>query len=161
LGDLLGDPRFPDTDRLNDRREHYEKALQRLDPLADQNPDVVDYQTERAAVFLALGDVETQAGNTKAARAAMERAKEVYSNLVAKFPGVARHQRDLAVTLRELAREQSADDAVKAAENLAQAVRLLTELVKQYPEDADFAEQLEATRQITLGTPSSNEGAKG
>jgi tetratricopeptide (TPR) repeat protein len=146
LGDLLS---LVSEDRTADRRKYYEQALARLDPLAEQNPDVVDYQTERAATLLNLFDAESVAGNSAAARSAIERARDVYWRLVEKFPDRPRHKRDLAVALRELAREQLNEGDQKASENLAKATSLLSELVDRYPDDADFAEQLEATKQLT------------
>jgi tetratricopeptide (TPR) repeat protein len=146
LGDLLS---LVSEDRTADRRKYYEQALARLDPLAEQNPDVVDYQTERAAALLNLFDAESASGNSAAARSAIEGARDVYLRLVERFPDRPRHKCDLAVALRELAREQINESDPKASENLAEATRLLSQLVERYPEDADFAEQLEATKQLT------------
>jgi serine/threonine protein kinase/tetratricopeptide (TPR) repeat protein len=145
LGDVLSD------DRVAERRTWYEKSLDRLEPLARQNPDVIGYQTARAEVLLNLFELEMQAGNAAAARAALQRARDIYKPLVERFPGAPRYQRDLAVTLRELAiMEDAAGEAKTAADDLAAAIRYLTALVEKYPQEADYTQQLEDTKAVML-----------
>jgi tetratricopeptide (TPR) repeat protein len=65
LGDVLSD------DQANERRRLYQAALDRLQPLAQQNPDVVAYQADQASLQMNLFGLELQAGDFAAARAAL------------------------------------------------------------------------------------------
>jgi len=76
LGDLLGD------DRIAQKRQCYEDALSRFEPLAQQNPGVVEYQTERAASLLSLSNLESQIGKCRR--------------------GFAQHWREHAIVIRSL-----------------------------------------------------------
>jgi hypothetical protein len=52
------------------------------------------------------------------------------------------------MTLRDLAIEQeAAGDSKGAAENLGEAIRILTQLAERYPDNTDYAQQLESARQ--------------
>jgi hypothetical protein len=120
--------------------------------LAEQNPEVVEYQTERAGIYMNLAYLEIGAGeqgDAAALKAALEQARNIFLPLVARFPTVPRYRRNLAVTLRELAFEQHADGNAKlAAESLAESRRLLDELVQQYPQEAEYAAQLAETSAV-------------
>ena len=71
---------------------------------------------------------------------------------VDRYPQVPRYQRDLAVTLRELAIEQAAAGAKdEARRNLSHARQILDELVAKYPQDEQYAEQLQITSEVELG----------
>jgi serine/threonine-protein kinase len=134
-------------------REQYQKAIALLEPLARQNGDVIDYQVELAGLLFDLSLLESDDGNSPAARAALERARNILRPLAERFPENARCQRDLGMTLRDLALEQqAAGDAKAAAENLGQAVRILKELVETFPGNADYAQKLEAAKAVTLGS---------
>jgi tetratricopeptide (TPR) repeat protein/tRNA A-37 threonylcarbamoyl transferase component Bud32 len=149
LADVLSD------DQADERRRLYQAALDRLQPLAQQNPDVIDYQTNQAGLLMNLFDLELQAGNSQAARDSLQRAKAILKPLVERFPAVARYQVDLAITLRELAIEQdAAGQSKEAGENLGEALRLFTALVEQNPQDADLAEELAKTKAVMLSSPS-------
>ncbi len=142
-------------DRLSDQpdvaRSWYGQALARLNPLARQNPDVVDYQTEQAGIYLNLAGMELDAGNAPAGLAALAAAREILQPLAQRYPQVPRYQRDLAVTLRELAVEQdAAGQNTEARKNLAEAIRILETLVATYPDDRQYQAQLKIAGEIEL-----------
>lgn len=146
LGDILSD------ERTAERRQYYQKALGRLEPLALENPAVVDYQMDRAGLLLNLFDLELTEGNTAEARAAIEGARDIYAALAKRFPDDGWCLRDLAVALRELAKVQdAAGEGQTAADNLKRAIEILDGLVSGNPQEAEYADALEATKAVMLG----------
>jgi hypothetical protein len=152
---FLGDVNVKGKQQPQAARQYYQQALARLNPLAQQNPEVVEYQTERGGIYMNLAYLEIGAGDqgdAAALKAALEQARDIFAPLVGRFPTVPRYRRNLAVTLRELAFEQHADGDVKlAGESLAESKRLLEELVSQYPQETEYAEQLAETNAVELG----------
>lgn len=151
LGGILPD------DRLPERRQWYEKALARLGPLAEKNPEVLDYQKDRAAVLLDLSELEATAGDLAQAIDALRRAEAIYAPLAARFASDASLQRDYALTLRELARHELASkDEASARRHVEQALRIFDALVEANPQNADLRAHREAARQIqqALSQPS-------
>jgi len=145
LGDLVG------KQQPQGGREWYRKALDRLEPLARQNPGVIDYQTEQAGLWMNLSKLEQEAGETEAAQAALTSARQILTPLAQQFPAVPRYQRDLAATLREMAVvEHNSGEEKSAAVNLAEALRILTALVARYPNEGDYLAQLKLTQEIKL-----------
>ncbi len=145
LGDLLR------TDRPDEARRRYQQASDGLDTLIQQNPDVVDFQTERAGIFMTLTQLEFDAGNGAAVLSNLDQARGILQPLVDRFPRVPRYQQDLAVTLRELAiQEDAAGKQAQAREHLAQAVKMLGELAARYPDEAMYAEQLAEAKAVSL-----------
>ncbi len=145
LGDLLR------VDQPDEARKRYTQASDSLAELVQQNPDVVDFQTERAGILMSLVQLEFDAGNGAGVLQNLEQARRILQPLVDRFPEVPRYQQDLAVTLRELAiQEQAAGNKVAAREHLAQALRLLTELTRQFPEEPAYAEALAEAKAVEL-----------
>jgi serine/threonine protein kinase len=143
LGGVLPD------EQTDQRRQWYQKALAQLTPLAEKNPEVVDYQKEQAAVLLDLYELEWGAENTAAAAAAVKQAQALYAPLAARFPTDARVQRDYAVTLRERARTDLASgDRTAAHQHLEEAIRLLDALIAANPENPQLAEHRAAAIQL-------------
>jgi hypothetical protein len=128
-------------------------GLKRLDKLVRENPDVAEYQSLQAGILLALYDLEKNENNSAAARVALERAWRAFGELVEKDPSNAMYQRDLAIALRELAKEKdAAGDRKAAAEDLQEAMRILTELAKAHPEQNDFQLRLQETQDVKLSS---------
>src|SRR5206468_1710630 len=118
LGDVISKTR-PD-----EARDWYQKALQRIGPLAQQNSKVVNFSIEWAGVYLNLSDLERKTEDLAAAQAALERARDILKPLAEQSTPVARCQRDLAVTLRQLSKIQTANSEMKAAaQSLMEASR--------------------------------------
>jgi len=140
-------------DRPDEARLRFQQAIDRLQPLAEQNPAVIDYQVERATLLHDLALLEFGADNGPAARRALLQARDILRRVADRFPAVPRYQRELAAVLRDLAIEHSAAGEAQAAqEHLRQALDLLGQLVQRYPNDAELAEQL-ADTQSALGPP--------
>lgn len=139
---------LPDTE-TDQRRAWYEKALARLGPLAEKNPDVLDYQKERAAVLLDLFGLEWEAGNPEKAAQALVQAEAIYAPLAARFPADAGLQCDYAVTLRELARtDLAAGDRTAAHKHLEEAIRLFDRLIAANPDNSQLQEHRAVALQL-------------
>jgi len=142
VGDLLRQ-----SQKWDDARPWYQKALDQIEPLAQQNPDVIDYQTERAALLMSSFELEQAAGNAAIAQGALDRARDTFRKLATDFPEVPNYQRDLAVSLRELAiLERKKADPLAAKSHFEEALTILDELARRYPQDAEFAQQLTDTK---------------
>ena len=76
--------------------------------------------------------------------------------LARRFPGVAGYRLELAIALRELALAQHVlGQTTIATENLDEAIRVLTALTEQYPQIAEYGDELDATKAVTLAPPQS------
>lgn len=145
LADLLPD------EQAQQRRQYYQKALSRLEPLAAQNPAVAQFQTERAGVYLNLFQLELLAGNADQAQHALERARSSYQSIIERNPDELWVQRDLAVTLRELAKLQDASGhKLEARSSLEDAIQILKKLVAQKPDQPEFAEALADAQAVAI-----------
>jgi serine/threonine protein kinase len=121
---------------LDEAKQYYLKALERAEPLARLNPEVVEYSADWAGVYMNLFELESRAGNATAAISTLEKARDILAPLVKQFPTEARCQGDLANTLRELAALQSQQSDNKAAKkNLEEALHIARDLVKQHNQE--------------------------
>jgi hypothetical protein len=82
----------------------------------------------------------------------LERSQDILRGLTKRLPSDPWHQRDLAVTLRELAKlDDAAGNVAASIKNLSEAKTILARLVEQYPNEAAYAQQLEETMAVKLG----------
>jgi tetratricopeptide (TPR) repeat protein len=129
--------------------ETLHKSLKLLDPLARNNPTVVDYQFDLAGLRLTLGAAHRAHGVHGAqaeALAAFEQAREILQPLVDRTPDSIRFRRELAVALRELAVELVAAGRVPEARGHLDSSRVyLEQLVSEHGEDEDFRLHLAET----------------
>jgi tetratricopeptide (TPR) repeat protein len=152
LADLLR------SNRPDEARERYRQALDGLEKLAEQNPDVTEFQTERAGIYMTLSQLEFAADNGVAVMTNLDQARAILQPLVARFPAIPTYHSDLAITLRELAIQQHAlakarEDAkqeAQAREHLEESVRLWTDLAAKYPDEPAYAEELKITQEVVL-----------
>src|SRR5205814_4026409 len=127
VGDVLR------TEKPDEARSWYQRAIEVSGRLAQDNPRVPEYSLDWAAVFVSLANLESTAGNKPRAVQALERARGILVPVSTRFKTVARCQQDLAITLRQLAAiERAQGDALAAAKNLEEAAGILHGLVEQY-----------------------------
>lgn len=139
---LLGD--LSSTSDVAAAREWYGRARARLKPLADQNPDVVDYQADLAGLELNRGYLDSDDGQSTAAVAAFSAATEILAPLGTGPDALPRHRRDLAVALRALGSEQIvAGQREQGVTNLQRSRDEFAQLAKDFPDDPDYAQQLQ------------------
>lgn len=149
LGDLLS------TSDVAAAREWYGKARSRLKPLADQNPDVIDYQADLAGLELNRGYLDSDDGQSTAAVAAFSAATEILTPLGTGQDALPRYRRDLAVALRALGSEQIvAGLRDQGIANLQRSRDEFTQLSKDFPDDPDYAQQLQEIAEALKATPS-------
>jgi len=121
----------------------YEQAQQRLEPLARANPNVPQYQSALACVYLNLGGMHLQEQQAGPARDALDKARSMLEPLVVATQGDPQCRRDLAVTLGALARLYIfAGKQADARSKLESAWRSLRELAAAFPDTRDYAERL-------------------
>jgi serine/threonine-protein kinase len=122
------------------------RARKELEVLVARNPDVPDYQLNLAGLILNVADRHLRNDQLDAAAGEFRAAVELLERLLSKHK-LAPASRDLAVALRGqaevLARREKPAEALVL---LRRAQRILEDLVKQYPGNADMAAQLAETR---------------
>jgi eukaryotic-like serine/threonine-protein kinase len=113
--------------------------------LTDRNPDVSEYQAALAATYISLADGQELTVEIET----IGKARGILGELVEAYPENAQFRRDRAVTLRTLAHLQHAAGQIDTARvNLRSALDDLTTLAARFPDNKDFADQLEVTRQV-------------
>jgi serine/threonine protein kinase len=141
---LLGD--LASTEDVAVAREWYAKARARIKPLAEQNPEVVDYQVELASLGLNRGYLDSDDGQTAAAIAAFNEACAILAPLAESPAALPRHRRELALARRALGAEQiHFGQRSDGLANLRRARDELSRLAQDFPGDADYAQQLQET----------------
>jgi len=125
--------------------ELYQRALGRMERLAQSNPSVPEYQASLAGLLMNLGVLESAQGGT-AATESLDRAAAILTKLVGEYAAVARYRRDLAVTLREIAAcRSSAGEHEEARTALEAAQTHLAALAEAFPENDEYKALLSET----------------
>jgi serine/threonine-protein kinase len=138
---LLGDLKRTDPAQA---AQLYEDACDRLDDLVERNPDVPNFRYERARAYMNFGQMPQEPG---AAVRRLDTAKSVLAKLAQQFPQVAAYRRDLALAQRALAgAEQKNGQNEASRKDLGESIDLLEQLVKEFPEDQEYALELAASR---------------
>lgn len=139
---LLGD--LASVDDVAAARSWYEKARARLKPLAEQNPEVVDYQADLAGLELNRGYLDSDDGKSEAAIVAFAEACRLFAPLGEAASALPRHRRNLAMAWRALGAEQvQAGQREMGLANLRRARDELQKLMTEFPDDPDYAQQLQ------------------
>lgn len=127
----------------------YRRALAELEPLARQNPLVVEFQVDLAGVYMNLAFLQRDLlPESPASLQSFEQARVVLEALHEKYGAVPRYQHDLAVTLRELGLDQwFAGEKSTGRKNVERARDMLRALVEQYPKDTNYQHELQLTEQ--------------
>ena len=121
----------------------YAQAIATLSRLVERNPDVSEYASVLAGVYMNQGSRQKGAESL----ASFEHARELLQGLVDKHPDDPQFRSDLGATHRVLAsREAAAGQADKAKEHLKSSLDELTALVKEFPANAEYASQLSQTQ---------------
>ena len=144
---LLGD--LASAEDITKAREWYAKAHSRLKPLAEQNPEVVDYQVELAGLELNRGYLDSDDGQSEAAIKSFQGACTILAPLGEATSALPRHRRDLAMAWRALGGEQiKFGSREMGLANLRRARDELSKLIKDFPAEADYAQQLQEVDEL-------------
>lgn len=147
---LLGDL----AESVDVARLWYAKAVEQLTPLAAANPDVVDYQLEKAGLLINIGALESDAEQYERAEQVWRQAVEILEPLVQRYPKVTRYRRDMAAVLHGLGKLYHSQNKLTAARSLLdRAANLLEQLVQEVPHDAQIADELQAVRDLMNALP--------
>ncbi|MBW3539141.1 MAG: serine/threonine-protein kinase, partial [Planctomycetes bacterium] len=137
LGDLSAE--------IAEAADWYQQALDQLGPLTRKNPNVTDLRLWQAGVYMNLAGLRRDSQESAAALKAFRNALDILELLNADCPGVPRHERDLAVTLRDVALLEAPHQAEAARAKLERSRTLLGDLVERHGDTDDYREQLAAT----------------
>jgi len=139
---LLGDLRASEG-AVEESNSAYAQSIDTLTRLVERNPDVAEYASVLAGVYMNQGSRQKAA----ASLASFEHARDLLQALVDKYPDNPQFRCDIAVTHRSLAQlESAAGHADKAKAYLKSSLDELTGLVKQFPANAEYASQLAETQ---------------
>ncbi|GIW89794.1 MAG: hypothetical protein KatS3mg109_0226 [Pirellulaceae bacterium] len=125
----------------------YAKAVERLNPLVLSNPDVVDYQLEKAGLLINIGAMESESGHADRAEEVWSEAVRILEPLADRYPKVTRYRRDLAAVLQAMGQlYQAQGKAFEAQRCLEKARQFLEQLVREVPHDSQLAEELQRVK---------------
>jgi tetratricopeptide (TPR) repeat protein len=139
---LLADLRRTDSEEA---APLYKDACNRLDELVERNPDVPNFRYERARAYMNFGQMPPQEAETLASR--LTTAKSDLQKLTQEFSAVPAYRFDLAIAQRALAgAEARLGQADAARKDMDESIDLLEQLVKEFPDDQQYALELAASR---------------
>jgi eukaryotic-like serine/threonine-protein kinase len=122
----------------------YDDACKRLDLLVERNPDVPNFRYERARAYMNFGQMP-QEDMTAADR--LRIAKSALASLAQESPLVPAYRLDLALVQRALGGVEARMEQNDAARtDLEESISLLEQLVKDFPEDQQYALELASSR---------------
>jgi serine/threonine-protein kinase len=131
----------------------YDLAQDAFARLVDRNPEVDEYQTALAGVYMNIAN--HQEGNPAIGN--FEKARSILENLVQKYPQNPQFRRDLAVLLRDLGLVQfKAGDHDGGLRNVQSSVQRLEKLLEEFPNRPDLKSDLDNSRRTlkeTLAPP--------
>jgi len=139
---LLADLKRTDP---SDAAPLYEDACKRLDELVGRNPDVPNFRYERARAYMNFGQMPSQEPGTLASR--LTTAKSDLQKLAQDLPKVPAYRLDLALAQRALAgAEVRIGQPDAARKDMDESIDLLEQLVREFPDDQEYALELAASR---------------
>jgi len=130
---------------------YYQRALKSLLSLANRNPEVIEYRSALAGLYMNLSNSQ-KATATEAAVDSLTSAIEILEE-INKAKATPSQQRDLAVALRTRAglrdkdtQSKASRDLSTASQDLKRSIEILTALVAAYPDRAEFTQELEQSQ---------------
>lgn len=147
LGDLSGNPNFPNLGRLDASVEHYQAALAILDTPALREAPSWGTRRYGALVDERIGSIERARSRYPEARAAFERSLAVRRRLASEDPTNNDARRDVGVTEQNLCEVHLAlDEAVLALPLCREALAVYEELHRGDPSNA------QGVRDVAIGS---------
>ncbi len=124
----------------------YQRALTLFLSLANRNPEVFEYQSALAGVYMNLANVQKENAR-KAAWESLTVAIELLDKLTDSQATPAQ-QRDLAIALRTRAEVTESDGEANARQDLEKSVRILEELISAHPDRPEYPQELERSQTV-------------
>jgi serine/threonine-protein kinase len=123
----------------------YEQASELLEPLVERNPGVREYAADLAGVDMNLAAAQQELGEIAQAATLANQAVDLLERDFSDAPS-PRQRRDLGVACRSAGQLAAlAERRDEAETRLRKAKEILAELVRQFPDDEDFAAELQRT----------------
>lgn len=119
---------------------YYQRALTPLLSLANRNPEVMEYQSALAGLYMNLANV--QKGTTGSAALDSLNSAIALLEKLDKTKSTPAQQRDLAVALRTRAELSEKDADATARLDLEKSIEILKGLVRAHPDRVEFAQEL-------------------
>jgi len=141
IGDSLAGGEDPDLSLF-----HYQRALPQLVSLANRNPEVTEYQSALAGLYMNLANVQ-KGKSPQSAIGSLTSAIEVL-DLLSQHKTTPAQQRDLAVALRTRVELSSNDANENSRPDTERSIRILEGRVGAHPDRIEFREELEQSRAI-------------
>lgn len=147
-------------------KQRVREAIRRFEELLAEDPDDLEDRHMLAMCYRLLGDDSAAAAveDAKSLDVAIDsysRSRVAMEKLVARNPAVPRYRYELAQLLLNLAQLElqrvHADDAIRV---LSQAETLLVELLKEFPQQADYSQTLQTVRDLKSATVQSKPANK-
>lgn len=119
---------------------YYQRALTPLLALANRNPEVIEYQSALAGLYMNLANV--QKGVTLSAALDSLNSAIALLEVLNKTKTTPAQQRDLAVALRTRAELSEKDADATARLDLEKSIEIFKSLVAAHPDRGEFAQEL-------------------
>ena len=133
--------------QLAQARELYGQAVEILEPLVQENPDIDEYRLAIAEINLYRGQIDYFLGRAEAALPALERAEADLQRLLANHPDDPRYLSDLIRTLGFLGTlRPEASQRAQVLRTLEQLQRQIEEMAKRDPANGGAARLLGLVR---------------
>jgi serine/threonine protein kinase len=145
---LIGDSWAGDADPSHSI-SYYERALKPLLALANRSPEVPEYRSGLAGLYMNLSNVQKETA-TAAAVDSIHSAIQLLEE-INKEKATPSQQRDLAVALRTRATLRDEDSEALARNDLERSIEILSALVAAHPDRAEFAQELQQSKEGLSG----------
>jgi tetratricopeptide (TPR) repeat protein len=119
--------------------EAHRRCIDLYKALADEYPDIPDYQSGLAESRSFLGNLQKNSGDTAGARESYRTAMDISKRLVKKYPDEPDYQNILAQSYSFLGNlEKDSGDVAEARELYSEALRIREQLVKNDPNEPKY-----------------------
>ena len=140
--------------------EYYQRAQEALEALQMRNPDLLEFSSDLAGVYLHLGLELAKQKETEAALESLDQAIDLLYELIEQTESVPRFRLDLGRSLREAGKLLALDgQRQEAIVRLQESKGVLSQLVKEDPSNDDFLSELQTTADDLARVTASEEKA--
>lgn len=141
IGDSMAGAANPDFSLL-----YYQRALAQMVSLANRNPEVTEYQSALAGLYMNMANVQ-KGTSPELAIESLSSAIQLL-DLLSQQKTTPAQERDLAVALRTRVELSKNDVNQKSRLDLERSIRILEVLVGAHPDRIEFGQELELSRAI-------------
>ena len=148
LGDLRGNPSFPNLGKPESALATYREAADLLEDLADSHPEDAGVRRYRGLVQERLGTVLLATGDLDGADTAFRHSLEIRREHADRHPGNMEAERDVAVALEKIADvKMESGTAGEALDELRRSFEIFRSLAEADPENVSARRSLAISHQ--------------